>query len=76
MKVFASESWIQVNGEDVLCIHPDYRGFLAYVVGRTAVFSRVILDGNSKGDVFLELSNDIEDYIDMGNFIGEGISTM
>lgn len=59
MTVFASRSWIQVNGEDVLCIHPEYRARVGFVVGQSVVFSGGGLDREIKDDIFLELKGDI-----------------
>ncbi|KAE8556238.1 hypothetical protein TMatcc_003576 [Talaromyces marneffei ATCC 18224] len=59
IEVFASNSWIQVNGQDALCIHPDYRDWVGFVVGRTVVFIGGGLDGDLKDDMYLELADEI-----------------
>ncbi|PCG89584.1 Hypothetical protein PENO1_103770 [Penicillium occitanis (nom. inval.)] len=59
MGVFASKSWIQVNGQDVLCIHPEYRDWVIFVVGHTVVFSGEGFDGDLKDEMFLELGDEI-----------------
>lgn len=59
MGVFASKSWIQVNGQDVLCIHPEYRDWVGFVVGHTVVLSGGGLDGDLKDEMFLELGDEI-----------------
>lgn len=58
MDVFASESWIQFDGEDVLCIHPDYRDRMQFVVNRTVVFNDRGFDGELKSEILLELGHD------------------
>lgn len=59
MEVFASKSWILVNGKNVLCIHPEYRDWVGFVVGHTVVFSSGGLDGELRDEMFLELGDDV-----------------
>lgn len=59
MEVFASKSWIRVNGEDVLCIHPEYREWVGFVAGRTVEFCGGDFDRALKDEMFLELGDEI-----------------